>query len=81
MEFFWEPLLRNWIGEGRPVLGYGAVRRLFGDGAIANVFQVVEKRRLRHLAASAFELGVVKQVEAGGELGVQLDLIEAPNSL
>ena len=43
--------------------GDAAIGSLLGDGAISDILKVLEKRRLRHLATSALQVSVAKQIE------------------
>ena len=56
-----------------------AVRSFFGNLAISNILKILEQLVSRHLASSALELRIVKQVELRWK--AQLTLVEALDPL
>ena len=59
------------------IFGNTAVRGLFGNGSIANVFEIPEKGVSRYLATSSFKLSVADQTEV--LLQSNLSLVERPD--
>jgi len=64
-----------------PHFGDTTIRSLLRDGAISYVFEVFEQCRLRNLASSAFQLGVVEQIEVLVSQAKGLWTLERPDGL